>query len=108
MIAHLKQSWQRFKQSKPGERFQDQHHNGSSGQSRPVMRVLRMALGIVITLVGLVLMPAPGPGMLIVALGLAMLAHESLIVAKALDRAELWARPYALRVLGWWKEKRRR
>jgi uncharacterized protein (TIGR02611 family) len=45
-------------------------------KSRAVYRLLVGVVGMVVTLVGVVLIPAPGPGWLVVFLGLAVLASE--------------------------------
>jgi uncharacterized protein (TIGR02611 family) len=45
-------------------------------KSRAVYRLLVAVVGTVVTLVGIVLIPAPGPGWLVVFLGLAVLASE--------------------------------
>lgn len=99
MIERLQRNWRQFKAARPGERFRAQYERRHRRGGNPVMRALRLLLGVAVTAAGLVLMPAPGPGMLIVALGLTLLAHESLGVARALDWAELRLRPLVLR--GW-------
>ncbi|HWI35270.1 MAG TPA: PGPGW domain-containing protein [Burkholderiales bacterium] len=50
--------------------------------------------GALIALAGIVLLPLPGPGMLVIALGALLVAEESLSVAKALDALERRARPF--------------
>jgi hypothetical protein len=106
MLASLKQRWDQFKSYEPGTRFQAQHRKGNRNAKTPLARGVRAVLAIIVTLIGLVMMPAPGPGMPIVALGLTMLAHESLMVARVLDAAELKLRPHALRVMAWWRRRR--
>ncbi len=41
------------------------------------------------TLVGLVLMPAPGPGIIVVMIGFGLLASEFAVIGRWLDRGEL-------------------
>lgn len=53
---------------------------------------MRTAAGAVILFAGLVMLITPGPGWLTIFLGAAILAEESLIMARALDRLELWVR----------------
>ena len=105
MMERIKDRLRRFKQSEPGHRFQDQHADRHQAHSSAFGRVLRLGAGIVVTVLGIIAMPAPGPGMLITAFGLAMLAHESLMVAKLLDAAELRLRPIVLAALDWWKRR---
>lgn len=47
-----------------------------------------MIIGIVIALLGLVLLPLPGPGSIVLAVGLMMTAAESMTMARALDWAD--------------------
>ncbi|HEX8299147.1 MAG TPA: PGPGW domain-containing protein, partial [Rubricoccaceae bacterium] len=44
---------------------------------------------------GVFLLPAPGPGFLVVALGAALVAQESLAAARAADKTEVWLRGVA-------------
>lgn len=89
-IQKLKKEWRRFLQSPPGRRFQDFHdrrrtrrgtRQGSGGKGL-------LIAGIAITVAGIVLLPLPGPGSIIVAGGLMLVASESVIVARILDRAD--------------------
>lgn len=105
MMERIKDRLRRFKQSEAGHRFQDQHADRREAHGSAFGRVLRLGAGIVVTVLGVIAMPAPGPGMLITAFGLAMLAHESLVVARLLDTAELKLRPIALGALAWWKRR---
>src|SRR3954464_12933828 len=106
MLEKLKHQWRRFQSHSPGTRFKAQYREGHSGRQSKLARGVRAALAIAITLIGLVLMPAPGPGMVVVAFGLVMLARESMMVARLLDAAELRARPPTLRLLAWWRRHR--
>lgn len=48
--------------------------------------------GIAVILVGVVLLPLPGPGMLVILFGAALMAGHSRAVARLLDRGERWLR----------------
>ncbi|MDB5971036.1 MAG: putative transrane protein [Hydrocarboniphaga sp.] len=102
MLDSLKHHWEQFKAHPPGTRFQAQHRRSKT----PLARGVRATLAIIVTLIGLVLMPAPGPGMLVVAFGLVLLARESMMAARLLDAAELRARPSVLRLIAWYKRRR--
>lgn len=106
MLDKLKHHWERFKAHKPGTRFRAQHRQGRRGAKSPLARGIRATLAVILTLVGMVMMPAPGPGMLVVAFGLVMLARESLMVARLLDATEIRLQPHALRLIAWWKQRR--
>ena len=57
------------------------------------------AAGIVLTLVGVCFLALPGPGLPILVVGLALIAQESVTMARLLDRTEL-------RLRRWWKKLR--
>jgi hypothetical protein len=88
----LKRAWQKFKRRRPGARFRGmyvEHHASAKG---PLVRAAYIVGGLVVVAVGLVALPAPGPGMLIVALGAGLIARESERLAHALDRLEVFLR----------------
>jgi len=66
-------------------RYERRSHHRKS----PVARLAWTIAGIVAVVGGIVLMPAPGPGIPVVLVGAAILAEESLYVARALDWCEL-------------------
>jgi hypothetical protein len=73
--------------------FYERHHQ------RPhlLRRVVTIGAGSGLIAVGLLLLVLPGPGLLVAALGAALLAEESLTVARTLDRLDvrvtrLWRR----------------
>ena len=89
MWSGIRQQWRMLIEQPPGERFlaayDEQRRRRRARWIGPVFWVL----GLLLCLIGLVLMPAPGPGMLIVLLGLSLIARESRRLALALDAAEL-------------------
>lgn len=90
-------SWRDFWHSAPGRRFalryQRLHRSGRSLAGR----VLRVALGVLLVVIGIIFMPLPGPGFVPALAGAALLAGESLGVATWLDRAELRLRSWLRR-----------
>jgi uncharacterized protein (TIGR02611 family) len=88
----LKKEWRRFKSAEPGTRFTRQYEASQSARKHKWTRPLMIALGVVIVLVGIVALPAPGPGILVIAAGAALLARESRWIAEKLDAAEVKAR----------------
>ena len=89
-MMFISERWRCFRESTPGRRFQERYE-------RTVNHVgwRRWALigtGGVLCAVGTVMLVAPGPGVLLLAVGAFMLAEQSLACAKALDRLELWLR----------------
>lgn len=51
---------------------------------------------------GVIAVPAPGPGWLIILLGLGVIAGESLLFARWIDRVEVGLRRLARLVVGFW------
>lgn len=93
MLERIKESWKRLRDAEPGHRFQEQYEaNQEERKRRPWIRPVMIVLGVVVTAGGIVALPAPGPGMLVVALGIGMLARESSVLARWLDRFEVCAR----------------
>ena len=93
-MNQIRAAWRELWRDAPGQRFARRHER-LRGQGRgPAARFLRGVLGWLLVVVGLIFMPLPGPGFVPVLLGAALLAGESLSIARWLDRAEL-------RVRGW-------
>ena len=94
MIDGLKRTWEELMRSEPGRRFQDRNDrhrmNGLREWNRA--RNLKPLLGVAIIVPGIIMIPAPGPGAVIVVLGLALVADEYRPVAIFLDRSELGLR----------------
>jgi len=100
----LKKTWQRLRHAEPGKRFQDYnriHQTKHRGRASGLMSIV---LGVAIITVGIVALPAPGPGVLIIAIGAAFIARESLVVARFLDWFELWLRAALARGHTAWKK----
>jgi len=59
----------------------------SNPQSHLILRIVVGVVGLVIVIVGLIMVPLPGPGWLVVVLGLAVWATEFLWAQRLLQRA---------------------
>lgn len=105
--AHHQSHWQEFLRSRPGRRFQEAHARHQEGGGRPqgVWRWLLVGLGGVLMVAGVVLLAFPGPGLLVALVGVGLIAREFLGVAKAMDKVELWVRPFFMRARRWWRRK---
>jgi len=88
------ENWRALKASKPGKRFKEAHERQrEADKTRSAWaRWLRPILGVVAFGVGVVLAFIPGPAVVFFALAAALFAAESMTIAKALDRVELWLR----------------
>jgi len=105
MFEQLKQNWESLKRGRPGSRFHEQYERQRKSQSSAAGRVLRMGLGVAILLIGLVFLPAPGPGFIVVGIGALMLAREFKFAAILLDRIEVRARQVLKWVKRTWRER---
>ncbi len=58
----------------------------AEARSRIAVRLLRMGCGSLILVIGVVLLPLPGPGWLVIAIGLGILARDVAWAERALER----------------------
>lgn len=105
MLAKLKEHWRELKSSRPGHRFQDRYrrrkkeHQGGFHWGR----WLNILGGVLLLLVGLFMLAAPGPGLLVEIVGLSLLGSEFLTLARFLDWAEIRLRKILSWARRWWK-----
>ena len=85
----IKDAWRRFRSAAPGTRFKRQYQENQSERKHKWFRPAVILVGVIVVLVGIVALPAPGPGMLVIAAGAALLARESRWLAEKLDVAEV-------------------
>lgn len=99
--TRLRSRWRSFAAARPGHRFVEQYHRRRRVRSSTLGGLLEILIGIALLVVGLTMLVTPGPGIVMLLLGLSLLAHHSLWVSSALDRAEL-----RLRQCGGWLRRR--
>ena len=97
MFTRLRTQWLYMKRARPGHRFQARYEHRRRQHASPLWKPLYLVLGSVLFLAGLVLLVAPGPGFLLIFVGAAMVAEESLSLARAFDALELKVRRLAAR-----------
>jgi hypothetical protein len=75
-----------------------------------IAKLIRITVGIVLSLAGVVLLPLPGPGLLVIALGVGLLARDIPIVRRAVQRfrALPWVRRITTRLETEWHRFRER
>ena len=101
MLSQLKKNWRVFKTAEPGKRFQKLHRaEEGSGPSR----LFVAGAGVLLLAGGVVLLFIPGPGIPLIAFGAALIAQQSLWLAKRLDRFELVMRREARKARSFWKK----
>lgn len=93
MIQRLKTGWRELRHGEPGRRFRDRYERRRrQGRHGGARKWVVIVAGALIVLAGIVLLPLPGPGIPIVALGALLMAEESRGMAHALDALERRAR----------------
>ena len=94
MWGPIKKDWEALKASEPGHRFQDRYYRRHEKGSRwtKFRTPFVIGTGLVIIGFGVLLLLFPGPGWVTITLGLALIAGESLILARILDVLELMIR----------------
>lgn len=102
-----REAWAHFKGGRPGDRFQAEYRRSRDQPSRPLARFGTLALGVVLIALGIVALPAPGPGWLIIGLGGGLVARQSLVVARVLDGLEVRGRRLGSGIKRWWKSRSR-
>nr|CAA9251848.1 hypothetical protein AVDCRST_MAG63-1956 [uncultured Armatimonadetes bacterium] len=91
MRERIQAAWESFRACAPGTRCQERYwrRREAGGRAGTVRRVFG---GLAVVALGVVLIPLPGPGGLIILFGLALVGGEVLPLARLLDWAEVWAR----------------
>jgi uncharacterized protein (TIGR02611 family) len=89
VLGRLKNDWRRLARAPAGTRFRGLHRAHQRRRRRGSSRVWTVTAGLAIMSVGVVALPAPGPGTLVIILGAALVARESATVARVLDWLEL-------------------
>lgn len=92
-------SWHRFAHATPGRRFRERYRHMQNNKGSAWKRCALVCGGILLVLVGAFFCAVPGPGIPILAAGLALVAQESKTLARFLDKAEL-------RLRRWWSNLR--
>jgi hypothetical protein len=103
--SKLHHQWQEFKNDEPGKRFENQHDRMKK-ESRGLL-IAQTLIGALLLAGGIVLLFIPGPGLLVMVFGLALIAGISRPLAKLLDRGEPPVRRAGHRAKVWWQHASR-
>ena len=105
MFGRTKESWRRFKASKPGHSFQERYRRRQESEHgwRDPSKLLYVVVGLIIAVGSLVLGVLPGPGTLTFFVGVGMIAGEFRPVARLLDWAEVRVRKLGRWLRGIWR-----
>ncbi|MBL8114887.1 MAG: hypothetical protein JNK60_18540 [Acidobacteria bacterium] len=102
MLERIRRDWKEFKDDTPGKRFVNRFEKTERTPGARGWRIGIMTVGLLVMAAGIVLMPLPGPGILIVALGAGMLSQGSKRMARGLDWLEVKARKLAVKTKRAW------
>ncbi len=91
MLERWKTKWEYLKASKPGERFQDYYYRRQKkrGNRPQLKKLMTIASGIVIILIGVVFWFIPGSGWVIIIIGTGVIAGEARSIARFMDWCEV-------------------
>ena len=95
MIGRAKRSWQNFKKSKPGDRFQVRYYYRKQRGPGRLSRIFNIFVGSVLVIMSTLFGWAPGLGVVTLLIGLALIAGELFPVARFLDWSEVRLRKLA-------------
>ena len=101
-LAQMKREWRLFKRDEPGMRFRNQRRRMRNG-SRSVM-IAQVILGVLLVSGGVLLLFIPGPGLLFIVFGLALIAGLSRKLAGLMDRTEPKVRRWGHAAKQWWSQ----
>ena len=106
MLNHLKENWRQLKRGEAGHRFIERYQRrkaSAKGGGFNFRRLANIGLGLLITAAGVFFLPAPGPGTVVLLVGLALLGSEVKFIARFLDWAEVRLRKLARWSRATWK-----
>jgi uncharacterized protein (TIGR02611 family) len=89
MLDRLKAQWSHLARDPPGKRFRMRYERRKRERRSPFVRVAWTVAALLLVVAGIVALPLPGPGSVVIVIGLAVLAQESLALARLCDRAEV-------------------
>ena len=105
MFEKMKASLHEFGRSRPGQRFHDRYARARHAKNSFVQRALMTGLGTLVFAAGIVMLVAPGPGLLGMLAGASLIAQESETLSRKLDQGELWLRRSWTKLRTFWRRK---
>ena len=102
MIKEWKKDWKAFEKAPPGQRF-TRRYQARKTSGRPGSRIVTVIVGLILIVGGAILLVIPGPGLLVIAFGGALIGQEFRWAAVALDWAEVTLRKAVRFGLRFWK-----
>ncbi len=90
MFATLRSKVRTFMTVPSGQRFRA-HYERMRTRPGIVRAVLAVGAGLILLALGVIMLVTPGPGLIVAAIGAALIAGESLFAARILDRIDAFA-----------------
>lgn len=106
LVERARGEWRRFRDDVPGRRFSNYRRRMHARGSR-VLRACGIVCGLVLVAAGIAMCFLPGPGVVTILLGLALVGGESRRLAGWLDRLEPWLREKFAAATRWWRARSR-
>jgi hypothetical protein len=102
MTAAIVEEWRSFRRDSPGQRFEN-HYLRMKREGSRKGAIARCVAGVVLVCLGLVMLVAPGPGIIVSLFGLGLLGGQSKTLARGLDRVEPALRRIGRGAKRWWE-----
>ena len=102
MLEKWKRAWKAFEKAPSGQRFIRRYEARKRG-GKAWTRVASVLLGLVLVVGGAILLVIPGPGLLVIAFGGALIGQEFRWAAVALDWTEVTLRKAVRFAVRFWK-----
>lgn len=99
-VAEMKHEWELFKHDEPGQRFIN-HRDRMRKRSR-TLNIAGLVVGVILVAAGIVFCFLPGPGLIPLVFGFALVAARWKRMAKMMDRAEPRVREFGHRQKDRW------
>jgi hypothetical protein len=103
----VRREWKDLRADRAGQRFRH-HHERLHRPEYQKLRIIALFVGPILAAGGLVMLFIPGPGLLFIVFGLALLGGQSRKLARLLDRGEPPVRRTLRRVRERWNKLRPR
>ncbi len=107
MFERFRRQWHEFRRARPGRRFVARYERRQENPASFFHAFATTALGALILVVGVVMIPGPGPGWLVTAIGLTLISESSRPVARFCDWSEMRLRNAFAWVRRRWRSRRR-
>lgn len=105
LAGHLRDDWHDLQRGRPGRRFQDRYDRAAHTRDSAswLKRAAKVAVGVVALVIGLAELVFPGPAILFIALGGAVLATQSRTAAEVMDWGEVKLRAVMQFARSYWR-----